>query len=258
MRAGLHACRPLSKRERNLPTPNQTSISNKLLTLLPEADYGRAAPHLTHVALPQGTVLSKAGDKIEYVYFLTLGIGSVVAVTPEGHRAEAGLFGWDGYIPSSAASGTEFSPHDIHIQADAEAYRMDYGVFHTLMDERNFAKVMVRSIEAFSIQLTYTAISNAIHEINERLARWLLMCHDRLPGDDIRLTHDYLAVMLAVRRPSVTTALHVLEGNGFIRSNRGVITIRNRPAMEEFAHDAYGKPEAEYRRLMKDLFARNS
>ena len=156
-------------------------------------------------------------------------------------------------VPSDA-SGTELSPHDVNVQADAEAYRMDYGVFHARMEDRNFAKVMVRSIEAFSIQLAYTAISNAIHEINERLARWLLMCHDRLPGDEIRLTHDYLAVMLAVRRPSVTTALHVLEGNGFIRSNRGVITIRNRASLEEFASDAYGKPEAEYQRLMKGLF----
>ena len=233
---------------------SQSSLSNKLLALLPEADYARVASDLTHVVLPQGQILAKAGETIEYIYFLTTGIGSVVAVTPEGHRAEAGLFGFDGYIPTSAASGTELSPHDVNVQADAEAYRMDYGVFHARMEERNFAKVMVRSLEAFSIQLAYTAISNAIHEINERLARWLLMCHDRLPGDEIRLTHDYLAVMLAVRRPSVTTALHVLEGNGFIRSNRGVITIRNRSSLEEFASDAYGKPEAEYRRLMEGLF----
>jgi CRP-like cAMP-binding protein len=90
--------------------------------------------------------------------------------------------------------------------------------------------------------------------VNERLARWILMCHDRISGDELSLTHEYISVMLAVRRPSVTTALHVLEGNGFIRSTRGIVTIRNRTALEEFARDAYGRPEEEYRRLMKDLF----
>ena len=132
---------------------------------------------------------------------------------------------------------------------------MDYGCFRGWMDHnRNFSKVMIRSIEAFSVQLSYTAISNAVHDVTERLARWLLMCHDRVPGDEIALTHEFISLMLAVRRPSVTTSLHILEGNGFIKSERSNIIMRNRPAMEEFAHDAYGKPEEEYRRLMKNLF----
>jgi CRP-like cAMP-binding protein len=90
--------------------------------------------------------------------------------------------------------------------------------------------------------------------VSERLARWLLMCHDRVQGNEIELTHEFLSLMLAVRRPSITTSLHILEGNGFIKAERGNITIRNRAALEEFAHDAYGKPEMAYRRLMKDLF----
>ncbi len=99
-------------------------------------------------------------------------------------------------------------------------------------------------------QATYTALSNAVHQVDERLARWLLMCHDRSDSDDLALTHEYMSVMLTVRRPSVTSSLHVLEGNGFIRSERGYVTIRNRKALEEFAGDAYGKPEAVYRRLL--------
>lgn len=113
---------------------------------------------------------------------------------------------------------------------------------------------MIRSIEGFAVQLAYTAVSNAIHEVTERLARWLLMCHDRVPGNEITLTHEFLSMMLGVRRPSITTSLHILEGNGYIRAERANITIRNRAALEEFAQDAYGKPEREYRRLMKDLF----
>lgn len=119
---------------------------------------------------------------------------------------------------------------------------------------RAFWKVMIRAIEAFAIQLAYTSVSNAVHDVNERLARWLLMCHHRVAGDELLLTHEFISLMLSVRRPSVTTSLHVLEGNGFIRAERGAITIRNRKSLEEFAHDAYGRPEAEYRRLMQGLF----
>jgi CRP-like cAMP-binding protein len=108
----------------------------------------------------------------------------------------------------------------------------------------------LRFAHAMTVQAHYTGLSNAVHPIDERLARWLLMCDDRTDGGKLELTHDFLSIMLAVRRPSVTTALHVLEGNGFIRSERGCIIIRNRRALEEFAGDAYGKPEAEYRRLM--------
>lgn len=235
--------------------PHHSKMTNKLLSILPEKDYTSIAADLEYVDLARGTVLAHAGQPIDHIYFLTTGIGSIIATTPEGNRAEAGIFGFDGYVPTSAVASAEESPHDVIVQLNSQAYRVSYDRFHGFMDNnRNFAKVMIRSIEAFSVQLTYTAISNAIHDVTERLARWLLMCHDRVPGNEIGLTHEFISLMLAVRRPSVTTSLHILEGNGFIRSERGNIIIRNRAAMEEFAHDAYGKPEAEYRRLMKDLF----
>ncbi len=238
-----------------MASPRQSEMTNKLLSILPEKDYAGIATDLEYVDLARGTMLARAGQPIDHIYFLTSGIGSIIATTPEGNRAEAGIFGFDGYVPTSAVASAEDSPHDVIVQLSSQAYRVTYDRFRAFMDDnRNFAKVMIRSIEAFSVQLTYTAISNAIHDVTERLARWLLMCHDRVPGNEIGLTHEFISLMLAVRRPSVTTSLHILEGNGFIRSERGNIIIRNRAAMEEFAHDAYGKPEAEYRRLMKDLF----
>ncbi len=116
-----------------------------------------------------------------------------------------------------------------------------------------FSNLLARYIQAFGSQISFTALSNAVHSIDERLARWLLMCHDRVDGDEIALTHEFISLMLAVRRPSVTTALHVLEGYKLIRSERGRITIRDRQALETFAGDAYGKPEQEYSRLIGDL-----
>ncbi|CAK7255777.1 MULTISPECIES: Crp/Fnr family transcriptional regulator [unclassified Shinella] len=228
---------------------------NRLLATLPKADLEQIADDLEYVSLPLGTSLAGVGKPIEYVYFLTDGIGSVVVTTPEGYRTEAGIFGFDGYVPTSAIAGVEVSPHDVVIMVEGGGYRMAYDAFRLRMDgNRNMSKVMIRSIESFSVQLAYTVTSNAIHDIDVRLARWLLMCHDRIKGDKIHLTHDFIATMLAVRRPSVTTALHVLEGHHFIRSERGNVVIRDRPALQEYARDAYGKPEMEFERLMKDLF----
>ena len=228
---------------------------NKLIARLPEQDQDLLQSVLNPVQLPKATVVAKAGEPIDHVYFLTEGIGSVYLGTPDGNFAEAGIFGSEGYIPTSAVTDVDISPFNVNIQIDALGYRMSYADFRMLMEtNRAFWKVMIRAIEAFAIQLAYTSVSNAVHDVNERLARWLLMCHDRVAGDELLLTHEFISLMLSVRRPSVTTSLHVLEGNGFIRAERGVITIRNRKSLEEFAHDAYGRPEAEYRRLMQGLF----
>ncbi|WP_313618009.1 Crp/Fnr family transcriptional regulator [Agrobacterium sp.] len=233
---------------------SQESVPNKVLSILPAADFALVAKHLEYIDLPQGTVLARVGEPIEFVYFLTSGIGSLVTTTPEGNRAEAGIFGFDGYVPTTAMAEVETSSHDVGMQVAGTAYRIDYPNFRVLMDSKNFSKAVIRSMEAFSIQLAHTAVSNAVHDVDERLARWLLMCHDRVSANEIGITHEFISIMLSVRRATVTTSLHTLESNGFIRAQRGMITIRNRSALEEFAHDAYGRPEAEYRRLMKDLF----
>ncbi len=100
------------------------------------------------------------------------------------------------------------------------------------------------------IQSAMTAAANAHYALPERLARWLLMCHDRVEGDQIELTHDFMSMMLAVRRSGVTVTLHTLEGTGAIRSKRGLVTVTNRERLEEIAGDSYGQAEGEYRRLI--------
>lgn len=228
---------------------------NKLLAVLPSADRLLIAADLEFVELPQGLKLAGRGEQIDHVYFLTDGIGSVVVTTPEGNQTEAGIFGFDGYIPTSAIAGVEISSHDVVVMVAGGSYRMEYDKFRVWMGRNpNLSKVMIRSIEAFAVQLAYTITSNAVHDVNTRLARWLLMCHDRVTGNEIGLTHDFIAAMLSVRRSSVTAALHVLEGLEFIRSKRATVIIRNRAALEGFARDAYGEPEREFERLMTGLF----
>lgn len=236
-----------------MSSAREEAARNKLLAMIPDEDFALLSGHLEHVVLPKGMALASAGEPFGHVYFFTDGIGSVVAQSPEGSRAEAGIIGFDGLVPTSAVAQINYSPHQVNVQLEGEGFRVNYRDFCKCMDSsRAISKVMARAAEAFAIQLAYTALSNATHDVTERLARWLLMCHDRVQGDGIELTHEFLSLMLAVRRPSVTTALHTLEGNGFIRSERGSITIRDRAALEEYAHDAYGRPEAEYRRLMRE------
>jgi len=236
--------------------PAKANMGNMLLSLLATADYEEVRAHSRFVELPRNTVLAQAGKAIDTVYFLTAGIGSVIVTTQEGDKAEAGIFGMDGYVPTSAVAGVETSSYDVIMQVGGHGYAMVYSDFRALMEgSRSFSRIMIRAIESFSVQLASTAVTNALHEITQRLARWLLMCDDRISGQDIPLTHEYLAIMLAVRRPSVTTSMHVLEGMGLIRSLRGSIIIRDRAGLERYAGGAYGWAEKEYRRLMLDLEA---
>ncbi len=225
-------------------------FDNTILSILPPAELASVQQHLEHVDLQKGHVLALAGQDIEHVYFLDHGLGSIVAVSPEGQKAEAGMFGREGFAPTPPAAGSLRSFHEVVIQTPGHGYRIEVYALWSLMAEYPlFANLLQRSVLNLATQVSYTALSNAIHHVDERLARWLLMSHDRLRQDELLITHDYMALMLAVRRPSVTTALHVLEGNGFIRSERGCIRIRNRAAIEEFARDAYGRPEAEHAAL---------
>jgi CRP-like cAMP-binding protein len=181
-------------------------------------------------------------------------LGSIVVISPAGYRVEAGVFGRDGLSPIEPVMGADVSPHEITVQVPGSAYALPRATMAAVLDARPaFRTLLTRYVQALSVQTSYTALSNAVHAVDQRLARWLLMSDDRLDGPEIPLTHEFLSIMLGVRRPSVTTALHVLEGEGLIRSLRGCVVVRNRAALEAFAGDAYGASEAEYARLIGPL-----
>ena len=227
---------------------------NLLLCLLAPEDLARVGPQLEPVELRKGDVLYEPGRPVEQVIFIERGLGSIIATSPEGQSIESGLFGHDGVSAPGLAAGIDQYPHRCIVQVTGEGHRLPASALSTVMrDVPAFRDLLLRYAHVMALQTSYTALSNAVHPVDERLARWLLMCHDRVVGDELALTHEFLSIMLAVRRPSVTTALHVLEGNRFIRAERGVITIRDRRALEEFAGDAYGVPEAEYERLIGPL-----
>ena len=231
--------------------PAQPTIRNSLLAALAEHDFALLEPHLTLVTLRKGDVLAEANQPIENVYFPETALGSVVAVSPEGARAEVHMFGCEGMSALAVIHDTDRSPHQVVIQAEGKALQIATHAFQDAMDQsQSLVGTMMRYAQAAFIQSTHTALSNANHTVDERLARWLLMCHDRCPFDEMPLTHEFLSIMLAVRRPSVTTALHSLEGMHLIRASRGRVLVRDRPGLVDFARDAYGVPEAEYTRLI--------
>lgn len=231
---------------------SQLSLLNQLLRGLSKGSFEKLAPALEYVSLPRDFVLARKGQPIVYCYFMESGIASIVVQSPENHRVEAGIYGRDGFGPASIINGVLRSHLDQFIQVAGDGHRIAVSALIPLLSELpDLSAALHFFAHVLALQTTHTALSNAVHHVDERLARWLLMCHDRTSGDEISLTHEFIAMMLAVRRPSVTTALHVLEGNRFITAERGFITVRNRDGLEHFAADAYGAPEAEYFRLLE-------
>jgi CRP-like cAMP-binding protein len=219
-------------------------------------DYGLLQPQLESVAMEKDLVLEECDQAIGHVFFPNTGLGSIMAFTPHGDRVEAGLFGRDGMSGTALSMGADRTPLKMVMQVGGDGLRIGAGAFRQAIEQsRTLHTLVLRYAQSLAIQTAYTALTNVTHPVEVRLARWLLMAHDRTDGDELTLTHEYMAVMLAVRRPSVTTALHVLEGNRLIRGTRGVVTVRDRAALEEFADGSYGRPEIEYGRLIGPFFA---
>jgi CRP-like cAMP-binding protein len=226
-------------------------VKNRLLRALSTGDYARLQPHLEAVTVPKDEVLVEPNAPYTHVYFFESGLGSVIAHAPGGETAEVGLYGYDGLAGIPVILSSLRSPHRLLMQIGGSAHRVPAEVVRAAMNESEALRdLLLRYIQFFLIQTAQTGVSNAQHTIEERLARWLLMSHDRMADDDVPLTHAYLSLMLAIRRPSVTTALHVLEGEGFVRATRGNLRIKDRAGLEDFAGAAYGIAEAEYERLI--------
>ncbi|SFB64643.1 cAMP-binding domain of CRP or a regulatory subunit of cAMP-dependent protein kinases [Rhizobium sp. NFR07] len=225
--------------------------ANKILSRLSSEDRAIVAPHLESVELKQRQILFRANEKVEYVYFFESGLSSEIA-GKKGAEIEVGCVGREGFSAVPVALGMDSTPHHAFMQQGGIAMRIGAAELREASNRSSSLRTLLLSYaHVFMIQVASTALADARYQVDQRLARWLLMCQDRI-GDELPLTHDFLALMLGVRRPSVTEALHRLEGGYAIRADRVLITIRNRSVLEEVAGDCYGVPEAEYRRLIGD------
>ncbi len=235
-----------------MSAPQQSSIRNQLLAGLPAEDFAALQSHLEPVELELRQVLIEPNQPIAHVYFPERGYTSVTTST-NGSKIELGLIGREGMVGVPIALGVRATPFEYFIQLAGDGLRMaSHNLGKAIGERPSLHRVLLRYAQAMNVQTSGTAFANAEHTVETRLARWLLMCHDRVDGDDIAITHDFLSMMLGVRRAGVTTTLHILEANSLIRAKRGVITVLDREKLEELADSAYGLPEAEYARLMAE------
>jgi CRP-like cAMP-binding protein len=224
---------------------------NRLLSSLSKADFGLLLPDLEAVSLDVRKVLERPNKRIEDVYFPDAGFASVVAVQPKQTKVEVGLIGREGMTGLPVVLGNHKTPHETYIQAAGHGQRLNATKLRKAMAaSSSLQSLLLKFVQAFMVQTAQTAISNARAKLNERLARWILMADDRIDGSRLPLTHEFLSLMLGVRRAGVTEALHALESEGLIRASRGEIIVRSRKGIERRAGGSYGIPEAEFRRLI--------
>jgi CRP-like cAMP-binding protein len=223
---------------------------NLILARLSESDFGLLAPHLETVELPVRMPLEKRNQSIKHAYFIGQGFASVVAHSSGLGSIEIGLVGREGVTGLAVIMGAGRTPHETYMQYPGAGQRIPSAKLRTAMEQSiGLHQVLLAYAHTFLVQTGYTALSNGRSTLEERLARWLLMAHDRVGSDELALTHEFLAIMLGVRRPGVTLALSLLERKGLIEANRGLISIVDRQGLEETSKGAYGAPEAESRRL---------
>lgn len=230
----------------------QSDCRNLLLRAMSKQDFALIAPMLRAIPLPIGDVLVERGDRCGSLWFPEAGIVTFSELLDNGMRLGIGHVGYEGFAGWQVVLGGDRSAQEIRVTAaggsayciSAEDVRAACELSGTLR------ALLLRYIEVFLTQLSRTIVSSLTQPVETRLCRWTLMAHDRIEGDEIKVTHEEIAVMLAIRRASVTDALHILEGEGLVRSTRGRVLVRDRDGLKRHAGETYGHFEAEYTRLI--------
>ncbi len=216
-------------------------VSSLILLSISDSDYGALRPHLEYVSLPNHIVLHEAGGKLEFAYFPNRGLISLVVVMKDGRTAEAGLVGSEGFTGTLAAVGLRRSPLHAVVQITGNGFRVEVGALqNTLKSAPHLQLALSRYAAIRSMQVAQTAACNRLHDIGQRLARWLLMTQDRVHSGSLPITHDFLATMLGTDRPSVSEAAGVLQKKKLIEYTRGAVKIVNRRKLENSACECYG------------------
>jgi len=227
------------------------STRNLLLRSLSPDDFVSFSASLEPATLGLRQAIIKPGVEITHIWFFETAVASIVATSSAGRKSEVGLCGREGLLDVGAVQGATTAVFECFAQIPGKAWRVPVDVVQAAMAQSHTLRsVIMRYVHSFIVQIAHTALVNASHTLDQRLARWLLMTHDRIEGDDITMTHEFLSIMLGVRRAGVTTTIHKLENAGLIRSRRALITVIDRAGLERLAGDAYGIPEHEYGKLL--------
>ena len=233
-----------------MPATKEEAIQNRLLAGIHEDELRRLLPNLELVTLKLGEVLYESGEKLDYVYFPTTAIISLLYIMENGATAEIGVVGNDGLVGIAIFMGGDTTPNRAVVQSAgrtlkirAESLKEEFtrgGRFHNLC---------LRYTQALITQISQTAVCNRLHSLDQQLCRWLLLSHDRLPSNRLIMTQDLIANMLGVRREGVTHAAKRLQTAGYISYVRGDMSIIDRKGLESCVCECYQVVREEYDRL---------
>lgn len=237
------------------PNPRQ----NHLLAALPAEIFKRISPHLELVSLPVGTALYESGTQLQHVYFPTTAIVSMHHIMENGASAEIAGVGNEGVLGISLFMGGHTTPSWATVHTAGCGYRLKERL---MMEEFNriggrrsgvFQKLMLRYTQALITQISQTAVCNRHHSIEQQLCRWLLLTLDRLPSQELTITHELISSMLGVRRGGITEAAGNLQHAGLVGCRRGHITVLDRVGLESHTCECYQVVKKEFHRLLPDV-----
>jgi CRP-like cAMP-binding protein len=230
---------------------NQSAVRNGLLASLPPADFGRLAASLTPVTLSLKQFLIEADEPIEAAYFVETGMVSYLAYLEGGEAIEVGIIGTEGMVGMPLILGVNSAPAGAVVQMGGTALRISPTALRQAFNESEALRThLLRYMQALYTQVSQTAVCNGHHSLEERLSRWLLMAHDRAEGDQFPMTHEFMALMLGVRRAGVTVTAGTLKQAGLIHYTNGHMTILDRPSLEAAACECYGTVQRHFEQLL--------
>jgi len=227
---------------------------NRILSALPAEEFQRLALHLIEAPLTFKQSLSKPDQPITHVCFPDVGVCSLMSVMETGATAEVGTVGNEGMTGLALFYGETTEPSESVVQVPGVGRMMPADIFQAEMERRGTLYALIRHYaHAFLVQLMQSAACNALHCVEERTCKWLLMTHDRVEGDEFKLTHEFLGLMLGVRRSSVTLVAHQLQRAGMINYRLGVVTVLDRKGLEDTSCECYAVVRAYFDKFLARL-----
>jgi CRP-like cAMP-binding protein len=230
--------------------------NNRLLAVLPAAEYERLHPHLEPVSMSLSAVVYESGSRLDYVYFPTTSIVSLLYVMEDGASAEIAVVGNEGMVGIALFMGGETTPSRAIVQSAGSAYRLPgRSMKEEFVRGGAMQHLLLRYTQSLLTQMAQTAVCNRHHSVDQQLCRWLLLSLDRLPSNKLTMTQELIANMLGVRREGVTEAAGKLQSAGLIQYSRGRITVLDRMGLEALACECYGVVKRESDRLLPNVTA---
>lgn len=222
-------------------SPQGKPVANAILLAIPDDEFAALRPHLQFVDLPHHRTLYEPNRKLQFAYFLNSGMISLVVVTRKGESVEVGVVGNEGFIPVQTVADLTRTPHRAVMQIGGEGFKVSIEALQNVLElSPQMKTIMHRYAAVHGLQVAQTAGCNRLHDLEQRLSRWLLLTQDRVGSGLLRITHDFLATMLGTDRPSVSLAAGALQRKRIIEYTHGAVKILNRKKLETSACECYG------------------